>query len=247
MNGKHGKYRNPLHKVRDTLNTTPRVVGAVAGLAAFGVIAGTAQAGVFDSESAQSAAAVATVPGKANGGDGDEPGRTSSHSGKADRKKSDSKTSESRASESRTSETRATDSKSKRDRVIELAKTWRPGTDERVRYSQTNSYQGYRTDCSGFVAMTLGLAKPGPNTVGLTSSRYTERITMSELKKGDLVMDAQGTNTTRHVVIFEKWADGDHTSYWAYEQRGRYGTDYRTRDYGLNAGSEYKAYRPKNL
>ncbi|TYK46872.1 hypothetical protein [Actinomadura decatromicini] len=240
MNGKHGKNRNPLHKFRDTLNTTPRIMGAVVGLAAFGVIAGTAQAGVFDSESAQSAAAVATVPGgKADGG---EPGRTSSHRGKADRKKSDSTTSESRASESRT-----TDSKSKRDRVIELAKSWRPGTDERVRYSQTNSYQGYRTDCSGYVAMTLGLAKPGPNTVGLTSSRYTERITMSELKKGDLVMDAQGTNTTRHVVIFEKWANDDHTSYWAYEQRGRYGTDYRTRDYGLNAGSEYKAYRPKNL
>jgi hypothetical protein len=236
--GKHGKHRNPLNKVRDALNTTPRIAGAVVGLAAFGVIAGTAQAGVFDSESAQSAAAVATVPGKAHGGDdGDEPGRTSSHRGKADRKKSESKT----------AETTATDSKSKRDRVIELAKSWRPGTDERVRYSQTNSYQGYRTDCSGYVAMTLGLAKPGPNTVGLTSSRYTERIKMSELKKGDLVMDAQGTNTTRHVVIFEKWANDDHTSYWAYEQRGRYGTDYRTRDYGLNAGSEYKAYRPKNL
>ena len=114
-------------------------------------------------------------------------------------------------------------------------------------YSQTDYHNGYRTDCSGFVAMTLGLAKPGPNTVGLTSSRYTERIKMSELKKGDLVMDAEGTNTTRHVVIFEKWADKAHTSYWAYEQRGRYGTDYRTRDYGLDSGSEYKAYRPKKL
>ncbi|RKS78936.1 hypothetical protein BZB76_0374 [Actinomadura pelletieri DSM 43383] len=134
-----------------------------------------------------------------------------------------------------------------RDKVIERAKTWNPGTDDRVRYSQTRTYKGYRTDCSGYVAMALGLPGPGPNTVGFTSSKYTERIKMSELKKGDLVMDAQGTNTTRHVVIFEKWANKAHTAYWAYEQRGRYGTDYRTRDYGLTSGSEYKAYRPKNL
>src|SRR5690606_13078370 len=80
-----------------------------------------------------------------------------------------------------------------------------------------------------------------------TSSRYTERIKMSELKKGDLVMDAEGTNTTRHVVIFEKWANAGHTSYWAYEQRGRYGTDHRILDYGLSSGSEYKAYRPVKL
>jgi hypothetical protein len=137
--------------------------------------------------------------------------------------------------------------KDKRSDVIERAKSWNPHSDDRVRYSQVRSHEGYRADCSGFVSMTLGLPKPGPNTVGLTSSRFTERIKMSELKKGDLVMDAEGTNTTRHVVIFEKWADDDHTSYWAYEQRGRYGTDYRTRDYGLDSGSEYKAYRPVKL
>jgi hypothetical protein len=135
----------------------------------------------------------------------------------------------------------------KRSKVISRARTWDPHTERRVPYSQSDYHDGYRTDCSGYVAMALGLPKPGPNTVGLTASRYTERIKMSELKKGDLVMDAEGTNTTRHVVIFEKWADDEHTSYWAFEQRGRYGTDHRTRDYGLSSGSEYKAYRPKNL
>ncbi|MFA1539958.1 hypothetical protein [Actinomadura monticuli] len=134
-----------------------------------------------------------------------------------------------------------------RSEVIERARSWKPHSADRVPYSQVRSHEGYRADCSGYVSMTLGLPKPGQNTVGLTSSRYTERIKMSELKKGDLVMDAEGTNTTRHVVIFEKWANSRHTSYWAYEQRGRYGTDYRTRDYGLDAGSEYKAYRPKKL
>ncbi|MEV0661198.1 hypothetical protein ACIBI3_09435 [Actinomadura luteofluorescens] len=134
-----------------------------------------------------------------------------------------------------------------RSKVIKRARTWHPHSDERVPYSQTSTHNGYRTDCSGFVSMALGLPKPGTNTVGLTSSRYTERIKMSELKKGDLVMDALGSNTTRHVVIFEKWADKEHSSYWAYEQRGRYGTDHRTLDYGLSSGDEYKAYRPTSL
>jgi hypothetical protein len=70
---------------------------------------------------------------------------------------------------------------------------------------------------------------------------------MSQLKKGDIIIDAIGSNTTRHVVIFEKWANSARSAYWAYEQRGGYGTDYRTRSYGLSSGSEYKAYRPKNI
>lgn len=134
-----------------------------------------------------------------------------------------------------------------RSKVITRAETWHPHSDQRIPYSQTSTHNGYRTDCSGYVSMALGLSKPGTNTVGLTSSRYTERIEMSELKKGDLVMDALGSNTTRHVVIFEKWADKDHSSYWAYEQRGRYGTDHRTLDYGLSSDDEYKAYRPTSL
>ncbi|SNR28160.1 hypothetical protein [Actinomadura mexicana] len=134
-----------------------------------------------------------------------------------------------------------------RSEVITRARMWHPHSDERVPYSQTSTHNGYRTDCSGYVSMALGLPEPGTNTVGLTSSRYTERIGMSELKKGDLVMDALGSNTTRHVVIFEKWADKEHSSYWAYEQRGRYGTDHRTLDYGLSSDDEYKAYRPTSL
>jgi hypothetical protein len=48
-------------------------------------------------------------------------------------------------------------------------------------------------------------------------------------------------------VIFVKWANSKHTSYWEYEQRGSYGTDYRTRTYGLSSGSEYHAYRAKKI
>ncbi|MGI5205185.1 hypothetical protein ACQEU6_26850 [Spirillospora sp. CA-108201] len=134
-----------------------------------------------------------------------------------------------------------------RNQVIARAKAWHPHTSSRVPYSQARTHGGYRTDCSGYASMTLRLPRPGPNTVGLASSTYSKRISMSRLKKGDLVIDAIGSNTTRHVVIFEKWTSSKHTAYWAYEQRGGYGTDHRTRTYGLSSGSQYKAYRPKNL
>ncbi|TMQ93294.1 NlpC/P60 family protein [Actinomadura soli] len=222
MKGKHGKDRFPLG---------PRMTGALFGLAFFGVVASTAHASVgSDSDSGSGsgsgdkAAAIAALPHKQK---------------KPERAVPDASGDKARAKKSGAANARS--------EVIARARTWNPGTDDRVRYSQVRSHNGYRADCSGFVSMTLGLEKPGPNTQGLTSSRYTERISMDELKKGDLVMDAQGTNTTRHVVIFEKWANSGRTSYWAYEQRGRYGTDYRERDYGLDSGSQYKAYRPKNL
>ncbi|TDD23030.1 peptidoglycan endopeptidase [Actinomadura sp. KC06] len=217
MQGKHAKNRFPLG---------PRTTGALFGLAFFGVVAGTAHASDLSEPgpgAGDKVAAVEVLP----------------HKQKSKRAVSDAS--------GEKADTEKSIKRDARSEVIARAKTWNPGTDDRVRYSQVRSHNGYRADCSGYVSMTLGLDKPGPNTQGLTSSRYTERISMDELKKGDLVMDAEGTNTTRHVVIFEKWANSDRTSYWAYEQRGRYGTDHRTRDYGLDSGSEYKAYRPKNL
>jgi hypothetical protein len=134
-----------------------------------------------------------------------------------------------------------------RAKVIANAKTWHPHTSSRVPYSQSKTHGGYRTDCSGYASMALALGKPGLNTVGLAKSSVTTRIKMSQLKQGDLVIDATGTSSTRHVVIFEKWANSKHTAYWEYEQRGSYGTDHRTRTYGLASGSQYHAYHPKKL
>ncbi|MGJ6964273.1 hypothetical protein ACSDR0_20405 [Streptosporangium sp. G11] len=134
-----------------------------------------------------------------------------------------------------------------RSKMIARAKTWKPGTAQRIPYSQTKKHGGYRTDCSGYASMALGLGKPGQITVGLAKSAYSRPIKMSQLLRGDLVIDAIGSNTTRHVVIFDRWANAGRTSYWAYEQRGGYGTDYRTRNYGLAAKSQYKAYRALNI
>jgi hypothetical protein len=36
--------------------------------------------------------------------------------------------------------------------------------DKKIPYSQTKTYDGYRTDCSGYVSMIWELAKPGLTT-----------------------------------------------------------------------------------
>lgn len=134
--------------------------------------------------------------------------------------------------------------------MLDRAATWLTANNgSQVPYSQTSTWSdGYRQDCSGYVSMTLGLSKPGPNTVGLANDRsLTTPISVSDLKPGDLLIDADGSNTTRHVVIFEGWTDSSRTAYSAFEQRGGHGTDHRVLDYGLDAGSEYKPYRPVKL
>jgi cell wall-associated NlpC family hydrolase len=134
-----------------------------------------------------------------------------------------------------------------RAQVLARATLWHPHSAQRVPYSQLTTHDGYRTDCSGYVSMALSLGKPGPITVGLASSSVSTPIAMSQLQPGDLVIDASGNNNTRHALIFVRWADSRHSAYWEYEQRGSYGTDYRTRTYGLVSGSEYHAYRPKKI
>ncbi|MEU1483592.1 peptidoglycan-binding protein [Streptomyces sp. NPDC005752] len=137
-----------------------------------------------------------------------------------------------------------------RDEVLRRAKTWLTADNgSQVPYSQESVWKdGYRQDCSGYVSMTLGLWKSGPNTVELAGNRsLTTPIGVSELLPGDLLIDASGSNTTRHVVIFAGWTSSAHTAYQAYEQRGGHGTDHRVLTYGLGANSEYKPYRPVKL
>ncbi|MGW8377685.1 hypothetical protein [Streptomyces sp. ODS28] len=132
-----------------------------------------------------------------------------------------------------------------RGEALKRAATWLTANNGRqVPYSQTARWKdGYRQDCSGYVAMALGLKAPGPNTVGLTDPAFTKPIALNDLKPGDLLIDAAGDNNTRHVVMFEKWDNPQHSSYTAYEQRGEHGTDHRSLTYGLK-NPEYKPVRP---
>ncbi|MDO0913223.1 peptidoglycan-binding protein [Streptomyces sp. DT2A-34] len=139
-----------------------------------------------------------------------------------------------------------------RDTMINRARTWLTANNGApVPYSMERTWKdGYRQDCSGYVSMALGLGKPGLNTVGLADSRngVTTRLSsMSQLKKGDLLIDYSTTDGDfRHVVIFEKWADTSHSAYWAYEQRGTYGTTHRQLKYGIGSDN-YDPFRPVNL
>ncbi|MET8146389.1 hypothetical protein ABZU32_39285 [Sphaerisporangium sp. NPDC005288] len=128
--------------------------------------------------------------------------------------------------------------------VIARALTWNPGTVKRVPYSQVKRYGGYRADGSGYAAMALRLGGPGPDSRGLVSARYSTRVAVAALRPGDLVIRATGPATGRQVIIFERWADARHTSYWAYQQRRGYGTDHRRLSDGISPAAGFLAYRP---
>ncbi|MDN3357835.1 hypothetical protein [Actinomadura sp. DC4] len=131
--------------------------------------------------------------------------------------------------------------------VMARAETWHPHTPQRIPYNQGAYHNGYRTDCSGYASMALGLPAPGTNTVGLASRSVSTPIPLSALATGDLLIDSTGDSNTRHVVIFQRWANPNHSSYWAYEQRGGYGTDHRILTYGLSASSQFHPYHPRVL
>ncbi|GLY50144.1 hypothetical protein Lesp01_38000 [Lentzea sp. NBRC 102530] len=136
-----------------------------------------------------------------------------------------------------------------RQEMINRAKSWLTANNGRpVPYSTTSYWgaEGYRQDCSGFVSMAAKIGAPGERTVELAQWPFSTGIAMSDLRWGDIVVDPEGTETTRHVVIFEKWADPYKTAYHAYEQRGTYGTTYRVLRYGLG-GDQYVARRLTNV
>ncbi|MFC4530951.1 hypothetical protein [Sphaerisporangium dianthi] len=131
-----------------------------------------------------------------------------------------------------------------RAQVIARAKSWMPGTARRVPYSRTKTQGGYRADGSGYASMALLLGAPGPDSRGLASARYGKPIPVTALQPGDLVIRATGPATGRQVIIFDRWADAGHRSYWAYQQRRGYGTDHRRLTHGLSPGTGFLAYRP---
>ncbi|WP_189762175.1 NlpC/P60 family protein, partial [Streptomyces xanthochromogenes] len=121
-----------------------------------------------------------------------------------------------------------------RDEVISRAKTW---TDAGVPYSQTSYLtsfgQRYRTDCSGFVSMAWNLATSASNNWGETTPTlggFSSSIAKEDLKPGDILLNPSAGNDG-HVVIFNGWANADHTKYNGLEESGGSGGIARTIDY----------------
>lgn len=91
--------------------------------------------------------------------------------------------------------------------IAENAETW---LHPPIPYSQQNWYNGYRTDCSGYVSMAWGL---GSSYVTWTLPQVSYQINKNDLQSGDILL-----NIDEHVLIFDKWANSDKSYYYAYEQ-----------------------------
>ncbi|MEU7477103.1 hypothetical protein AB0A63_14040 [Lentzea sp. NPDC042327] len=129
-----------------------------------------------------------------------------------------------------------------RAEIVERACTW---LRDSVPYGQAkyhaNEHGIYRADCSGFVSMAWGLpGKPddrhgGLDTPGLAG--VSAAVERTELRAGDIVLRTDGTNLTRHVVIFAAWAE-ERDRYWAYEQAGGHRTRLRVVRYPYDSAEE---------
>jgi hypothetical protein len=131
--------------------------------------------------------------------------------------------------------------------VIARAQNW---MDRNVQYSQTGTATGpdgvysWRRDCSGFVSMALKLGPTGlsaPNTTALATSEYSFGISRANLKAGDFLVDPGN-----HTVLFQKWANTDHTQFWLYEESNTT-SDMNHRIANLSSYSGYLARRANNI
>ena len=95
-----------------------------------------------------------------------------------------------------------------RGTVINRGQAW---VNAHVPYNQGGTYDGYRTDCSGFVSMCWELSKPGLTTSTLGGA--STRISKGQLAAGDAILCA-----STHVVLFAGWADGSQSSYVGMEE-----------------------------
>lgn len=124
--------------------------------------------------------------------------------------------------------------------VLERAKVW---VAKKVPYSQVRyatvdgtlvsasavnpRSKGYRTDCSGFVSMSLDFrtstgALYSADTAGL--GKLLVKITKSELRPGDVILRPKDlkidgeTVPYGHAVIFGGWTNSAKTEYWCLHQ-----------------------------
>lgn len=95
-----------------------------------------------------------------------------------------------------------------RSTMISRGQVW---VDKHIPYSQTKTYDGYRTDCSGFVSMCWELDKPGLTT--FTMHTVAHNITKDQLQPGDAM-----NCDSEHIVLFAGWTDSAKTHYVIMEE-----------------------------
>ncbi len=94
-----------------------------------------------------------------------------------------------------------------RSTMIARGQSW---VDKHVPYNQQGTYDGYRTDCSGFVSMCWELARPGLST-------FTMHTVAHNIDKGALAPGDAMNCDSRHILLFAGWTDGSQSKYVAME------------------------------
>jgi hypothetical protein len=147
----------------------------------------------------------------------------------------------------------------KRSVALDRAKSWLTASHGHGVPYGTYLFNGWRADCSGYVSMAWNVRDSRGNPVNhntdsmvrggyQTPGPIVHAITWNELKAGDAIgfLGKGSIGDAGHVMLFEKWADAAHTTYWVYEQHGPNGTptDHRTHHKSYNG---YKPYRYNNI
>ncbi|MFE1554866.1 FG-GAP repeat domain-containing protein [Streptomyces sp. NPDC058734] len=136
----------------------------------------------------------------------------------------------------------AATTKMTRSQVIARARSW---VGIGLVYGGGRYHGGYRQDCSGYVSMAWDLDD------SLTTDAFEPRGTVysigkSDLKAGDALLD-NDPGADGHVVLFEKWANGDKTQYWGFDFTPS-GVHHRVYDYPYYPGyGPFTPVRYKNI
>lgn len=115
--------------------------------------------------------------------------------------------------------------------------------DANVPYSQSRSYQGYRTDCSGFVSMCWELGRSYTTLDFVGGGGESGKLASYEsMVPGDALV--RRSNGAGHIVMFLGWNDRAHSSACVLEQSSTaLDMEFGARTVSSLQGSGYKAIR----
>jgi hypothetical protein len=99
-----------------------------------------------------------------------------------------------------------------RDQIMSRAQVW---VDQKVPYSQSQTKDGYRQDCSGYVSYCWASSTSGGGHVTSNMQEICTKISKSDMKKGDAIL-----LPSTHVILFGGWIDSDAFYEYAEHQSG---------------------------
>jgi hypothetical protein len=128
--------------------------------------------------------------------------------------------------------------------AIERGFTW---YDAQVSYSQTSNYQGYRTDCSGFVSMCWELGQSYTTADFINDNgEWTSLGSFDEMLPADAMVYRSGGKG--HIVMFLGWNDASKTEACVLEQASTAeDMQFRARTTDSLSSSGYHAIRATKL